>query len=547
MSKLLLSLFFTAFIVFFSFGQSENAVYFDQSGKTTSKANSYYYREMKPGSPGVYISKYSNGNIAFEGKIQKVNPSDETRNLYSGICTWYYKNGTKKAVRTYDDQGVEKGKSTYFFESGKVWKVYFWENGKLKDRKYEDYDEKGSGKYVFEEFFKNNSNDWDLYSSNKSKAEIKDNKFILTSLTKSGSSRIIRIDNETNEFSYEMVLVQGKKPVVGKYGMLFGFKDWQNYNYFLIDGQSIYIGDVFEGVNTTKTNGFFSNALYMKPKEINLKVFGTKEKSFFSINGEIQYTSSKVLLYGTGVGPTLGTKGEMEISKLSMKEFNIEGKGKGGGKESSENEDYKSSGTGFLISKEGHVVTNYHVIDDGKGFDVQILENGIMKSYKAKKLVEDKDNDLAILKIDDDQFKPLAKISYAWKSNPGYNVGASVFSIGFPLQDILGKEAKFVDGKISSKTGFKNSISSFQTSVPLQPGNSGSPLFNDKGELIAVMNAIVTNTDNISYAVKLSFLQNLIDLLPTSPDIPNTPFPAGTSLEDMVKVLSSYVTLIKVK
>jgi S1-C subfamily serine protease len=548
MKQLIPYLFLLVFHQLQVFSQSSDAQYFDQSGKSTSKANAYYFREKKPDVPNGYISKYPNGNIAFEGVISDVHPTDENKNKYKGTCTWYYKNGSKKAVRTFDDAGIETGKTTLYFESGKIWKIFEWEKGKLKNRKYQDFDEKGNAKLVFEEEFENNSNDWDLYSSKNSKAEIKNGLFELTSLNKIGTTRFIRVDNESNEYSYEIKLENDPKTQPkGKHGLIFGFKDWQNYHYYLIDGQYLHIGEVFEGVTTKRANGFFSSKLFSKPQEINLKVFGTSEKTFYSLNGEIQFTSGKITLFGSGFGPGLSNKGTIKVRSLELKEFNVDAKGPDSPVAPEDEGKYKSTGTGFIISKEGHVVTNHHVVDDAKTMDIQILENGIPKTYKATKLVEDKDNDLAILKITDERFKPFTKIGYAWKLNPAYNVGASIFTIGYPLQSVLGQEAKFVDGKISAKTGYKNSISSFQTSVPIQPGNSGSPLFNDKGELIGVMNALVTNTDNVSYAVKLTYLQNLVDLLPTPIEIPASGFPAGTSLEDMIKALNPYISLIKIK
>ena len=68
----------------------------------------------------------------------------------------------------------------------------------------------------------------------------------------------------------------------------------------------------------------------------------------------------------------------------------------------------------------------------------------------------------------------------------------------------MGKAAKFTDGKISSKTGYNNAINSYQTSIPVQPGNSGGPLFNDKAQLIGVINSAIKDADNVSYAIKLS-------------------------------------------
>jgi S1-C subfamily serine protease len=111
----------------------------------------------------------------------------------------------------------------------------------------------------------------------------------------------------------------------------------------------------------------------------------------------------------------------------------------------------------------------------------------------------------------------------------------------------MGKETKFTDGKISSKTGYNNSINSFQTSVPVQPGNSGGPLFDDKGKLIGVINAKIKEADNVSYAIKLNYIKNLIEILPETIDIPNDTSVSNLSLQEQVKLLSNYVVLIKIK
>jgi len=130
----------------------------------------------------------------------------------------------------------------------------------------------------------------------------------------------------------------------------------------------------------------------------------------------------------------------------------------------------------------------------------------------------------------------------------GIDVGAGVFTIGFPLAlSGMGKEAKYTDGKISSKTGYNNAINVYQTSIPVQSGNSGGPLFNVKGELVGVINAKITDADNVSYAIKVNYITTLIDLLPGSVQIPMNNSLKGQSVEEMVKVLLDYVTLIKIK
>jgi S1-C subfamily serine protease len=69
-------------------------------------------------------------------------------------------------------------------------------------------------------------------------------------------------------------------------------------------------------------------------------------------------------------------------------------------------------------------------------------------------------------------------------------VGSNVFALGYPMAlSLMGEEVKFTDGKISSKTGFQGDITTYQISVPIQPGNSGGPLFDYDGNIVGITNA----------------------------------------------------------
>ena len=84
-----------------------------------------------------------------------------------------------------------------------------------------------------------------------------------------------------------------------------------------------------------------------------------------------------------------------------------------------------------------------------------------------------------------------------------------VFVLGYPLVDTMGEEIKLTTGVVSSRSGFQGNPSQYQISAPVQPGNSGGPLFNDNGELIGIVSAKHTGADNVSYGVKLSYLVDL--------------------------------------
>ena len=201
-----------------------------------------------------------------------------------------------------------------------------------------------------------------------------------------------------------------------------------------------------------------------------------------------------------------------------------------------------------FFHKNGYLVTNYHVIDNGKVFEIDVTKNGKTTSYEAEVISTDRQNDLAILKITSSNFKPLSKLSYNFNTNI-QDVGSSVFALGYPLTQIMGNEIKFTDGKISSKSGFQGDITTYQISVPIQPGNSGGPLFNEKGNLVGITSSGVNKqlADNANYAIKTSYLKLLIDSTNDRIELPNSSELESKKLTDQIKTLSEYVVIIKVK
>jgi len=205
-----------------------------------------------------------------------------------------------------------------------------------------------------------------------------------------------------------------------------------------------------------------------------------------------------------------------------------------------------SSGTGFALTSDGYIVTNYHVIDGASTITVKGINGNFSVSYKAKVIVSDKNNDLAIIQIEDNTFSNISKIPYTIKSTSS-DVGENVFVLGYPLRATMGDEIKLTNGIISSKTAFQGDITSYQISAPVQPGNSGGPLFDKSGNLIGVINAKHSGAENVSYAIKISYLKNIIDLLPTTPALSNTNTMTNLSLSDQVKLLNKFVYIIEIK
>lgn len=176
-----------------------------------------------------------------------------------------------------------------------------------------------------------------------------------------------------------------------------------------------------------------------------------------------------------------------------------------------------ASGTCFFVSKDGHLITNQHVIDEGKYFEVQ-LNDGTLAKAKLKK--NSTKNDLAILKLEN--VKTPFYLSLEYSRN--VSLGDEVFTIGFPLTASLGKEAKFTDGSISSKSGLDDDQTTFQMTVPIQSGNSGGPLVNNEGRAIGIVTSSASASafmkkygrlpQNINWAVKADYAIPLLDEVP---------------------------------
>ena len=162
-----------------------------------------------------------------------------------------------------------------------------------------------------------------------------------------------------------------------------------------------------------------------------------------------------------------------------------------------------SNGSCFLIDAKGYFITNFHVVKDARLIEIKIGTD-ITKNYKAKIIASDISNDLSLLQLEEKM--PDSIPVYISIKPDVADVGTKVYSLGYPLSDLLGEEIKLTDGIINCKSGYKGDISEYQISAAVQPGNSGSPLLDEDGNVIGVINAKIIGGDNIGYAIKSSYL-----------------------------------------
>lgn len=199
------------------------------------------------------------------------------------------------------------------------------------------------------------------------------------------------------------------------------------------------------------------------------------------------------------------------------------------------------SGTGFAL-KDNYIVTNYHVVGEAKTIYVQGVNGDFTTRYNATVIATDKVNDLAILKVNGVNISN-ADIPYSIKTSTA-DVGEDVFVLGYPLTSTMGEELKLTTGVISSKTGFQGDVSIYQISAPIQPGNSGGPLFDGNGNIIGIVSAKHTDAENVSYAIKASYLRNLMESAITENILPQTNNISNYKLSDKVKSVRNFVYYI---
>jgi S1-C subfamily serine protease len=205
-----------------------------------------------------------------------------------------------------------------------------------------------------------------------------------------------------------------------------------------------------------------------------------------------------------------------------------------------------ATGTGFFITDDGYLISNYHVVKDST--KVRLLTSAGL--IDAKVVQVDAANDLALLKADG-RFAPLPIAA-----SRTVNLGGTVATIGFPNIGMQGFSPKLAKGEIASLSGATDDPRYFQISVPVQPGNSGGALVDERGNVIGIVSAKLNASaalaasgalpENVNYAVKSSLLLSFLESVPTVSAKLKTPVTADRKFEDVVKSAQDAAVLVLV-
>lgn len=406
---------------------------------------------------------------------------------------------------------------------------------------------------VFDEQFVNNSNNWHLATTEERKSEIVGGKLI-DSYTNRGYQITNTISVNFNEKIDYRITFSIANLKNGGYGFVWGFKDWNNYNAIIFDKRT---NDYYYKI-VSFSGG---NEITHKDWELNYSSYGFKEENLFNSvsiikkgnnldfhwnNYRFSFASCPAEIWDNKeCGIVISSGSKVAFDYLTIEE---QRESKKLSQEQKQTETISpSSGSGIILTKNGYIATNHHVIEDAKHIEVDVYKGGVKKTYLADVIRNDVTNDLSLIKIINNNFVS-ADLKYGIKTHD-VKVGEKVFSLGYPMIDLQGDEIKLTDGLISSKSGFQNDPTTYQISAPIQPGNSGGPLFDINGNLIGITSSRLnsaTGAQNVNYAIKISYLLNFLDIESNIISLPSQSLLIGKPLTEMVAKLSPVVVLIRV-
>jgi serine protease Do len=235
-----------------------------------------------------------------------------------------------------------------------------------------------------------------------------------------------------------------------------------------------------------------------------------------------------------------------EVDKLKIKQRDLEIKENQQSQQSQiKAQESRYNGTGFAVSSEGLVVTSYHLVQQKPDSIVIEYDKEADLRYKADLVYYDAANDLALLQITDERFKGFGVLPYTFKPKDA-DLGEEIFTLAYPKQEVV-----YGEGVISSRSGYEGAESptdSYQVSIPVNPGYSGSPVFDTNGNVLGLIAGKQTDSEGVGFALKSHKLLQVMSELPDSVPIklPNQNKLTRLKRTQQLKKIQDFVFQVKV-
>lgn len=201
--------------------------------------------------------------------------------------------------------------------------------------------------------------------------------------------------------------------------------------------------------------------------------------------------------------------------------------------------DASTTGTGFAISNDGYFVTNYHVTEGADSIYI-VSDN---KYYRAYLVNYDAQTDIALLKVENKGFRfSKTEVPYSIAGKKAA-IGTYIYTLGFPEDEIT-----YNEGYISARNGYAGDPMQYRLEVPSKPGQSGAPVIDKAGNLVAIVSGKESQSKGTTYAVSSGALLNLLQNVPKEVKLhlPKVNRLTKLSREEQVEKLQSYTFSVKV-
>jgi len=200
----------------------------------------------------------------------------------------------------------------------------------------------------------------------------------------------------------------------------------------------------------------------------------------------------------------------------------------------------KSGGSSFLIDGNGYLVTNSHVVNGAS--TLVVVNRG--REYIARKVYNDVANDIAILKIEDQDWKPVTNLPYSIRKGT-VDLGEEIFTVGYPRNSVV-----YNRGYMSARSGYNDDTLSIQIAISANPGNSGGPLLDRNGDIIGILSNRDKQANEVVFASKAININKAIEELKKDSANLSIKLPSNSRLKGMdrvqqIKKLEDCVFMVK--
>ncbi len=208
---------------------------------------------------------------------------------------------------------------------------------------------------------------------------------------------------------------------------------------------------------------------------------------------------------------------------------------------------FNRGGTGFLIDGKGYLVTSAHVVKNATLVEVQ----NPLGTYQARIIQLDRQADLALLKIEDTTYHAFNGLPYGISKTDG-ELGEDVFTLGYPRPEIV-----YNKGYMSAETGFQGDTTAFQLTIAANPGNSGTPVLNNEGEVVGMVSSSQQNAQGMVFAVRSKDIFNAVEAIKADSTlqktdttlsllkIPVTSALKGVERKQQIRRIEDYIFIVK--